>query len=115
MVLRRDASRIKKEAIVKSISNTLNDVKEMDGRDGNSSFQQHKEGNNQKTKDKLTIIQAHDVVINKREEKNRVKWKIAVLGELFYIKDDFLGAKWKKATWNHQFNYSMFQSCNVEM
>ena len=38
MVLRRDASRIKKEAIVKSISNTLNDVKEMDGRDGNSSF-----------------------------------------------------------------------------
>ena len=61
-----------------------------------------------KTKDKLIIIQAHDVVINKREEKNRVKWKIAVLGELFYIKDDFLGAKWKKATWNHQFNYSMF-------
>ena len=61
-----------------------------------------------KPRKKLAIIQAHDVVINKREEKNRVKWKIAVLGELFYIKDDFLGAKWKKATWNHQFNYSMF-------
>ena len=87
----------------------------MDGRDGNSSFQQHKEGNNKKTKDKQIIIQAHDVVINKREEKNRVKWKIAVFDELFYIKDDFLGANWKKATWNHQFSYSMYQSCSVEM